>query len=132
MEDCLLILVLFIIYPVNLETLWENYQLWKNCHYLDMKNTHPEILYQYCSKNGIKCDISTKYINNRDEILESIEGAGKTMFLKIMNGSKIETDNPFLIKFKEEIKIVHKIYVVSILNYLNLSTYKKNIMPKAQ
>ena len=103
-----------------------------NYHDLDMKNAHPEILYQYCSKNGIKCDISTKYINNRDEILESIEGAGKTMFLKIMNGSKIETDNPFLIKFKEEIKIVHKIYVVSILNYLNLSTYKKNIMPKAQ
>ena len=72
-----------------------------------MKKAHPEILYQYCSKNGINCDILTEYIINRDEILESIQGDGKTMFSKIMNGSKIELDNPFLIKFKEEIKLIH-------------------------
>ena len=28
-----------------------------NYHDIDTKNCHPEILYQYCSKNGIKCDI---------------------------------------------------------------------------
>ena len=50
----------------------------------------------------------TGYIKNRDEISESIQGDGKTIFLKIINGSKIETENPFLIKFKHEIKLIHK------------------------
>ena len=80
----------------------------ENYHYLDMKNTHPEILYQYCTMNGIKGDILTEYIHNSDDILESIQGAGKTMFLKIMNGRKTEIDNPFLVKFKEEIKLIDK------------------------
>ena len=48
-------------------------------------------------------------------MLESIQDDGQTMFLKIMNGSKIETENPFFIKFKEEIKLIHKKFIIIII-----------------
>ena len=83
-----------------------------NYHDIDIKNCHPEILCQlhsqYCSKNGIKCDILGEYIKNRNEILKTVGAGGKTLFLKIMNGGKVEIDNDFLIKFRDDIKLIHK------------------------
>ena len=46
---------------------------------VDMKNCHPNILSQYCSKNNIKCDMLDYYVANRDKIIEEIikENIGK-------------------------------------------------------
>ena len=49
-----------------------------------------------------------------------------------LNGSKIETDNPFQIKFKEEIKLIHKKLCGLNPELLNLSNYEKNMMQKAE
>ena len=87
---------------------------------IDMKNCHPQLLSQYCAKNGIRCNILDSYVNNRDEIISKIcddnsvckEGA-KYEILTIMNGgsgkwniSKIP--GTFLYDFKKEIQSIHE------------------------
>jgi len=39
---------------------------------IDMKNAHPELLYQLCKKYEYECVYLEKYVNNRDEILSRI------------------------------------------------------------
>lgn len=39
---------------------------------VDISNAHPNLYQQYCKKNGIKTPYLDKYVNNRNEVLESI------------------------------------------------------------
>ena len=82
---------------------------------IDMKNAHPTILNQYCNANGIRCNILEQYVNNRDEIIEKIitsndisRDDAKQNFLSILNGGTSKIQNDFIIKFMEEIKLIHK------------------------
>lgn len=86
---------------------------------IDMRNCHPVILSQYCKKNGIRCDILDKYIENRDELLLSIcetnqvdKETAKQEILTIMNGGKGSWEiskfkGTFLHDFKQEISTIH-------------------------
>lgn len=103
---------------------------------VDMKNCHPNILSQYCSKNNIKCDMLDYYVANRDKVIEEIIKENKTynitaseaknIILNIINGgsggnhtiSKLPTT--FLGKLKEEIKNIH-----SLVCKINAEEYKK-------
>jgi P4 family phage/plasmid primase-like protien len=40
---------------------------------IDVKNCHPEIVYQYMKNNEIECKILKEYINNRSKVLEEIQ-----------------------------------------------------------
>jgi len=87
---------------------------------IDMKNCHPQLLSQYCAKNGIRCNILDSYVNNRDEIISIIcddnsvcKEDAKYEILTIMNGgsgkwniSKIP--GTFLYDFKKEIQSIHE------------------------
>lgn len=85
-------------------------------HDLDMKNAHPTILLQYCKKNDIKCEALEHYVNNRDEVLDTLaneyqldKGDVKQLFLSVMNGGKREgITNPFFVKFNDECERIHK------------------------
>jgi phage/plasmid-associated DNA primase len=41
-------------------------------HDIDMVNAQPTILYQYCEKQGWKCDAIKKYVSQREELLNEI------------------------------------------------------------
>ena len=87
---------------------------------IDMKNAHPNLLSQYCEKNGIRCKILDMYISNRDNILTEISKTSnislqeaKDLFLKLLNGgnNKIENitmSNDYIHDFKNEMKNIHK------------------------
>ena len=87
---------------------------------IDMKNCHPTLLSQYCSKNGIRCDNVDMYIKSRDDIITKICNDNdmgredvKQEILTIMNGGngnwKIsKVPGTFLYDFKQEIKTIHE------------------------
>lgn len=95
---------------------------------IDMKNAHPTLLSQYCNANGIKCEIVDEYVKDRDTILSSIckdnritRDEAKQTLLSILNGGKCEkVVSPFIDKFKNEIKLIHKQICL-----LNPEEYKK-------
>lgn len=98
-----------------------------NYHDIDMVNCHPNILYQYCKLNDIKCDNIEYYVNNRDEIIKrlcekySLERDDiKQMFLSVMNGGKRDgIVDEFFSNFKNECCRIHK-FIIS----LNPELYK--------
>ena len=62
---------------------------------LDFKNAHPTILKTLCENYGIECKYLTKYVNNRDEILNQIcqsvqvtKDKAKNIYLCALNGNK--------------------------------------------
>lgn len=85
---------------------------------IDMKNAHPSLLSQYCYFNNINCECLNNYVENRDNILETIRykdgveifnrDEAKQMILTIMNGGECYIDNEFITNFKKEIKQIHK------------------------
>ena len=99
---------------------------------IDIKNCHPVILCQYAEKNNLSCKQLTKYINNRDYILNKYaeqfnvnKDNIKKSFLSILNGGKRflklnDNDMPtYIKKYKDE--------VIKIQQYIfeNEPLYKK-------
>ena len=98
-----------------------------NYYDIDIINCHPNILYQYCKLNDIKCDNIEYYVNNRNEIIKRLcekynleRDDIKQMFLSVMNGGKREgIVDEFFSSFKNECSRIHK-FIIS----LNPELYK--------
>lgn len=84
---------------------------------IDMKNAHPHILSQYCGKNGISCPTLDEYVNDRENVVNSLikiypdvsYNEMKTLILTIINGGgsgEISCMNEWLLKFNYEMKNV--------------------------
>ena len=99
---------------------------------IDIKNAHPEILYQYGTKKELKTKYIKYYIDNREDIFNEYSKKYKTTpdeikkgFLCILNGAKTflkmkENDMPKLVlKFKKEVELIQQ-YI-----YNNELEYKK-------
>lgn len=102
----------------------------ENYYDIDFVSCHPNLLEQYCQKQGIKCDKLSYYNNNRDEIFEELKRTidynreeSKNLFLTFLNGGNKEgltSLNDFLKDFKEEMTLIHKLIV-----QLNPKIYKQ-------
>ena len=100
---------------------------------VDMCNAHPIILQWLCKKNGFECKQLTKYINNRDKLLNEIlldgvynRDTSKQVYLALTNGGVkdfYKTDeiqkirnNPSLMsknnlnKYKIELERLHQLF----------------------
>jgi hypothetical protein len=96
---------------------------------VDMRNCHPEILKQYCMKREIPCDYLQMFVKNREKILADLCernfgmdcDTAKQTVLSIINGGKGAEfkDDPFLLKFREEMKNVH-----TVICRMNIDTYE--------
>jgi hypothetical protein len=105
---------------------------------VDIVNSQPSILYNYCLKMGYKCDSLKDYIDNRDKYIESMinkkifknRDEAKKEIIKLLNGGVIENHNlqwiENLINEIHEIQnnIMNNPIYKSIINKLN---NKKNI-----
>lgn len=97
---------------------------------IDIENCHPQILYQICKQNKIKCKYLTEYVNNRDNNLEEVKTtykvdreSAKKLFIQLMYFGSFDswrkdinnesTDKPtkFIKKFQEELKTIGDIIV---------------------
>lgn len=78
---------------------------------LDFKNAHPSILKTLCNIYNIECPYLTKYVNNRDDILNEIckslqinKESAKQIYLCALNGNKTFYDvnnwNSILLEFE--------------------------------
>jgi len=86
---------------------------------LDIVNAHPVFLKWLCNNNNIKCDLLTKYIDDRENIIKDIISRNenidreivKNTFLSIINGGcgKLQKlkKNKFLDDFKKELTNIH-------------------------
>ena len=82
---------------------------------IDMKNAHPVILRYLCKLHNISCPNLEYFINNRDEIFESLKPKynreeAKELFLKSMNNDTRNKNivHPFFRKFDCETKHIQK------------------------
>ena len=84
---------------------------------IDMKNAHPTILSQYCEKNEIPCPLLDEYVNDRDNVVNSLIKVYpdvsfddmKKLILTIINGGgglEKAAMNEWLLKFFYEMKEV--------------------------
>ncbi|CDI70052.1 DNA replication protein [Zamilon virus] len=92
---------------------------------IDMKNSHPTLITQYCKKKDILCPYLVDYVNRREKILEDISSfhkisrdKAKELILKLcyLGSYKLTNDNgesytptkklKFLTKFKEEAEYI--------------------------
>lgn len=85
---------------------------------IDIVNSQPSILFQYCKKNNIKTPKLKEYIDNRDKILNEIieknqitKEEAKILILKITNGGDYnkESECLFLHNYHHEIKNIHEL-----------------------
>lgn len=78
---------------------------------LDFKNAHPSILKTLCNIYNIECPYLTKYVNNRDDILNEIcktlqinKESAKQIYLCALNGNKtyyeVNNWNSILLEFE--------------------------------
>lgn len=101
-----------------------------NYYDIDFVSCHPNLLEQYCEKQGIKCDKLSYYNRNRDEIFNELKTTidynreeSKNLFLTFLNGGYKEGltyMNDFLKDFKDEMTLIHKLIV-----QLNPKIYKQ-------
>jgi len=93
---------------------------------IDIKNCHPVLLNHLCELNDIDNEKLSKYINNRDEIINNVikeyqvtKDEAKNLFISIIYGGsfsswcsryKVNNDKPnkFIINFSKEIKNISK------------------------
>ena len=77
---------------------------------IDMKNAHPVILQYLCKLHNIDCLYLTKYITERDTILEDMGSEFKTEFLKAVNSDKTnkKIKDKFYKSFDSECKLIQK------------------------
>ncbi|AVL93355.1 DNA primase [Zamilon virus] len=92
---------------------------------IDMKNSHPTLITQYCKKKDILCPYLVDYVNRREKILEDISSfhkisrdKAKELILKLcyLGSYKLTNDDgesytptkkfKFLTKFKEEAEYI--------------------------
>ena len=86
---------------------------------IDFKNAHPKILETLCIKHNIKCEYLTKYINNRDTLLNEWSSVinhtndeVKTIFLSALNGNNTKYAIPHWNDLLNEFKDIHRSIVV--------------------
>lgn len=92
-----------------------------NYYDVDMQCCHPNLLSQYCKKNGIRSEILDKYIENRNEIITDLckesdidKEEAKQVFLSLINGGKgggwkiPKYKGTFIYDFKKECKLIHE------------------------
>lgn len=104
-----------------------------NYYDIDMQNCHPNLLSQYCKKNGIRSDTLDKYIENRNEIIDKLcndsgieKEQAKHVFLSLINGGKgggwniPKYKGTFIYDFKHEVERIH-----DAICRLNPDEYKK-------
>jgi len=84
-------------------------------HDIDIINCFPVILEQVAQRFGIDCSHLTKYVEEREEILQQdLKDHGinreeaKKAYLQIMFGGQRMYNSPFLIQFQREIKMITK------------------------
>ena len=69
-------------------------------HYLDFKNCHPELLLQFCQREGVGCPLLDEFISNRERVLcglvSETPGAAKAAILAVINGGVAESPLRFL------------------------------------
>jgi hypothetical protein len=100
---------------------------------IDIKNAHPEILYQYALKKNLKNKYIKYYIDNRQDIFNEYTNIYKSspdeikqQFLCILNGAKTflklkDNEMPKLVyKFKQEILNIQQYIFNNELNYKKL------------
>ena len=82
---------------------------------VDMVNSEPTLLLNYCEKNGYKCESIKYYCEHRDECLKEIIGkynvsrkTSKEVVLSIINGGACRYDVEWLKEYTKEIREVHK------------------------
>jgi hypothetical protein len=106
----------------------------KNEYYdIDLVNSQPTILSQYCKLNKINCPKLDSYVKNRDKIFEDYKNKYKMTkndikmnFVKILNGSKKSTiQDEYFIKLLEEMKNVTEI-IRNLEENKELYNYAKN------
>ena len=86
-----------------------------NYNDVDMKNCHPTIYLKYCKINNIECPLLEYYVNNREEILNSIikelefsKQEAKDLMLAFLNGGKREgLTMKYLVNFQKEMSSIH-------------------------
>jgi hypothetical protein len=81
---------------------------------VDIKNCHPQILYQYCKKQDIPCESLTTFVENRDAIITALcehnfgmdRDIAKNTLLSVINGGGAVDfqEDKFISKFTEEMK----------------------------
>lgn len=104
-----------------------------NYYDIDMQCCHPNLLSQYCKKNGIRSEILDKYIENRKDIITDLckesgidKEEAKQVFLSLINGGKgggwniPKYKGTFIYDFKNECKKIHEA-----ICRLNPDEYKK-------
>ena len=97
---------------------------------IDIVNCHPEILYQICYTNGIKCDLLGRYVHEREKYLKQVQNTydcdrslAKLLFIRLLYGGTVEnwalnnqlvTDakisDKFINELQKELKIIAKLF----------------------
>lgn len=100
------------------------------CMDLDLKNAHPNILYQLLQKHKIDCKALKYYIDNRDTVLELYDDRdhGKERYCTLMNGGKPKKDSPdFETEYYEEVlEATSRLFELSKYSrYLDIGKIKK-------
>ena len=81
---------------------------------VDIKNCHPQILYQYCKKQDISCESLETFVKNRDTVISQIcernfgmdKDIAKNTLLSVINGGGAVDfqEDKFVYKFMEDMK----------------------------
>lgn len=82
---------------------------------IDMVNSEPTLLMNYCKKAGYKYDAIKYYCENRDICIKKLmdekkidKGCAKIEIIKIINGGKVLTGLKWLSEFIAEVQTFHK------------------------
>jgi len=97
---------------------------------VDIKNCHPQILYQYCKKRDIPCEILETFVEHRDSVISQLcernfgmdKDMAKNTLLSVINGGGVVDfqEDRFVCKFREEMKNIH-----TIVCRMNIEEYEK-------
>ena len=97
---------------------------------VDIKNCHPQILYQLCKKHEISCESLETFVKNRDAVISQMcernfgmdKDIAKNTLLSVINGGGVVDfqEDRFVSKFREEMKNIH-----SIVCRMNIEEYEK-------
>jgi hypothetical protein len=127
----------------NLPREIRNYIANETYYDVDIKNCHPQILYQYCKKQDIQCESLTTFVENRDAIITGLckrnfgmdrDIAKNTLLLVINGGGAVDfQDDKFVSKFTEEMMNVilckeeHKI-LMNTVKYVRDAGYSVDVL----